>query len=472
MADEGQRLDPQDWTAFSQEMHDLLDTCLTRMQSARDLPWQPKPADMRDGVALRDIAGSTPTAKVFDRISDEIMPYATGNTHPRFFGWVHGTGTPVAVGAEMVAATMNSNCGGRDHGAAEVERAVIDWLCRTADMPQDAFGILTSGTSQATILAMSAARRRKFGADVLKNGIRAYPDIRVYVADGGHSCIAKALEVLGYGSESLTKIPVLNSGQMDMDRLKETIAQDRANGLEPLAVVGTAGSVNLGYFDPLDDLASYCKAEGIWFHVDAAFGFWALLADAPWCDLAKGIGQADSIACDLHKWMSVPYDCGACLISDRDLHRATFTARPSYLASQDAGLAGGDLWFCDYGLELSRGFKALKVWTVVQTIGTDALGAYVTDNCKQAALMGQLAAGSEVLDLARPVVSNVCCFWPKAGDPDKIAATLQLSGDAVFSTTLVDGKPCLRAAIVNHRCTQDDIRLAIAAVEREVRAAI
>jgi len=200
MTKEGHRLDPADWDAFGQDMHALLDTCLDRMQMARELPWREKPAEM--GVELDGTA--TPTADVFDQITQTIMPYATGNTHSAFFGWVHGTGLPIGVGAELIAATMNSNCGGRDHGAADVEREVIKWLTRTAGMPTDAFGILTTGTSQATILALCAARVRAFGLDVRRKGIRDLPESRVYMAKGAHSCVAKALEIMGHGSNCVS----------------------------------------------------------------------------------------------------------------------------------------------------------------------------------------------------------------------------------------------------------------------------
>lgn len=469
MSDEGHRIDPADWDQFRAQMHDLVESCVDRMQGARDLPWQTKPDEM--GVGLEDIAAPREAGAVFAQITQDIMPYATGNTHPRFFGWVHGTGVPAAVGAEMIAATMNSNCGGRDHGAAEVERSVINFCTRLAGMPEEAFGILTSGTSQATILALSCARRQFFGADVLRDGVTSIPDCAVYVAEGGHSCVSKAIEIMGHGTRSIREIPLTAGGQMDMSALAAVVDQDVVAGVVPMAVVGTAGSVNLGYFDDFNAIADFCEARGIWFHVDAAFGFWTLLADAPWGDLPAGIGRAQSIATDFHKWMSVPYDCGACLISDGAILSATFAERPEYLAQQDAGLAGGDLWFCDYGLELSRGFKALKVWTVLQSCGTDALGAYVTDNCKQAALMGQLAAASEVMELAAPVVSNLCCFTITKGEPAAVAAQLQLSGEGVFSTTVVDGKDCLRAAIVNHRTTSRDIRALMGRVSEIVRTA-
>ena len=423
------------------------------------------PEALADTLKLDDIEPASGEAAVLGLLERDVMPYATGNTHPSFFGWVHGTGLPVSVAADLVASTMNSNCGGRDHGAIEVERAVIDWLIGVSGMPDTASGILTTGTSQATIVSLACARARQFGVSVRQTGIKDLPAIRVYVSEGTHSCVLKALEVLGHGSDSLHCVAACADGQLDIDALRVAVANDRNAGLVPLAVIGTAGSVNTGLFDPLDKLGDFCESENLWFHVDAAFGFWILLADEPWRQLANGVHKAHSVACDFHKWMSIPYDCGACLIYDKQLHLSTFTSRPDYLTSQDSGLAGGDLWFCDYGLELSRGSRALKIWAAIKALGVKAFGEAITDNCKQAALMGELASASPLLELAHPVTSNVCCFSVQHGDVDAISAELQLAGKVVFSTTFIDGKNCLRAAIVNHRTTSDDIRQAMVDVE-------
>jgi len=469
MTSEGTHLDPKDWDEFSRDMHTLMDQCITRMKSARDLPWQPKPDDLADRLSLTSQAIGVGSKQVFAQLTDDIMPYATGNTHPRFFGWVHGAGLPVSVGAELVAATMNSNCGGRDHGAIEVERATLDWLLGVSGLPESASAILTTGTSQATILALTAARNNQFGHDVRKTGIQGLPSVAVYVRRGTHSCIGKALESMGYGTDAIHVVDTDDNMRMDIASLKRAVAEDKSVGRVPLAVIGTAGSVNTGSFDNLNEIADFCAVQDIWLHVDAAFGFWARLADHPWAQLVDGMERAHSISCDFHKWMSVPYDCGACMIHDRTLHFDTFTSRPNYLEQQQEGLGGGDLWFCDYGLELSRGFRALKVWTAIKSIGEDAFAASITDNCKQTALMAELVEASDVLDLSFPVSSNICCFYVAHGDVNKIAAALQLSGDAVFSTTVINGKTCLRAALVNHRTTSEDIRYAIRAVEDAVR---
>ncbi|SFI98955.1 pyridoxal phosphate-dependent decarboxylase family protein [Jannaschia pohangensis] len=460
---EGHRLDPSDWDAFAADLHRTAEACVDRLRAARDLPWQEPPADMAARVAIRDAADPG----VLDRILRDVMPYATGNTHPRFWGWVHGTGTATGVAAEMIAATMNANLGGRDQGGAYVERAVLDWLRGVAGWPEGS-GLMTSGTSQATILALSCARMRAL-PQVRQSGIGGLPPMRVYIAMGGHSCVKKALEVMGHGADAIVQVAA-PGGRMDLDALRAAIAADRAAGRHPLAVVGTAGSVNLGTYDDLAGVADVARAEGLWFHADAAFGFWTRLADAPWRDLSAGIERADSIAMDFHKWMAVPYSAGAVLIRDEALHLATFRERPEYLAAGGAGLAGGDWWATDYGLELSRGFSALKVWATVQGLGVAALGAQITDNCRQAARMGEMAEASDLLDLAAPVVSNLCVIRPRRGDAAALAAQLQISGEAVFSTTMVAGQSCLRAAIVNHRTTMADVTASIHALEAAVAA--
>jgi len=233
--------------------------------------------------------------------------------------------------------------------------------------------------------------------------------------------------------------------------------------------------VDFGQYDDLQRIAAVTREEGLWFHVDGAFGAWTRLADEPWRSLTDGIELADSIACDFHKWMYVPYDCGLVLVRNADEHRAAFATRPSYLAPADAGLAGGDPWFCDYGIDLSRGNRGLKVWAAIRAHGKARFGRAITANCRAAAHMGELVRAQPGMRLMAPVVSNLCVFTADDrldaeaqgrlnGD---IAKRLQLSGDAVFSTTLCQGITCLRAAITNHRTGLQDVELSIDAVARE-----
>ena len=470
-------LDPSDWESFRVEAHRLLDACVDQLKSARQHPWQPLlPAD-KEGLRLGEAEQGIDSAALVEELAQKVLPFHTGNTHPRFFGWVHGTGLANGLLAEMVAATMNSNCGGRDHGAVYVEREVIDWCRRCFGFPQGASGVLVGGTSQATVIALAAARIQALGPDSRRDGLQGMPRLAAYAVKGVHNATVKALELLGIGSSSLRTIPAGDDGAMDLELLIKAVEEDRAAGIQPLCIVATAGSVDLGLFDHIDAIADYCARERIWLHVDGAFGAWARLAEAPWRDLTRGIERADSIAFDFHKWMYVQYDCGVVLIRDEVIHRQAFAARPAYLARQDAGIGGGDPWYCDYGVDLSRGFRALKVWSALRGYGREALGQAITRNCRLAARMGERANLSG-FRLAAPVRLNVCCFsaapedWGGAAQDalnEKITHRLQLSGDVVFSTTKIDGRTVIRAAIVNHRTCEADVDYAIAAVV-QVRA--
>lgn len=458
-------LDPQDWDGYRRAAHALLDACIDRLQTPRDHPWRPLPEAVRagyalDGAPLGDAAALTPI------LAETVLPWGTGNTHPRFWGWVHGTGLASGVMTEMVAATMNANLGGRAHGANEIERAVIDWARRAMGFPAGASGVLVAGTSQATVIALACARVCALGPGVRATGQGA-ARLTAYAFAGVHNAAKKAMELLGLGHDALRLVP-----PGDLQALRDAIARDRAAGALPFALIGTAGSVDTGSFDDLNVLADLAADEGLWFHVDGAFGAWTRLADAPWRSLSDGIGRADSLACDFHKWMFVPYDCGLALIRDEAEHRATFAARPAYLAAQEAGLGGGEPWFCDYGIDLSRGNRALKVWAAVKVHGAAGLGAAITECCRMAGRMGDGVRHAPPMALMAPVVSNLVVFTADATLPKPaqsalntaIALRLQMDGIAVFSTTVIDGVTCLRAAIVNHRTTAEDVDAALEAV--------
>lgn len=456
----GPGLDPADWDDARRTAHALLDACLDHMRDAADRPWR-RP----DDAAVTALRADLPRvgighAALAEALVRDVMPFATGNTHPRFFGWVHGTGQFEAFLADMVASAMNSNCGGRDHGATHVERAVIDWSARIFGFPETAGGVLTAGTSAATALCLAAARQAVLGPDVRRTGNAGAPLVG-YASAGTHSAVRKAFELLGLGAAALRDVPLDANGQGDVAVLSRMIAGDRAAGRKPFLVVGTAGSVDTGRFDDLAALAPLAERERLWFHVDGAFGAWVRIAGEPWAALVKGIERADSLAFDFHKWPYVQYDCGAALVRDGAGLHATFATRPAYLALQEAGLGGGDPWFCDFGIDLSRGFRALKVWSVLRAHGLDRLGQAIAANCRQAARMGDLVQASGLFALAAPVKANVCCFRGIDPASDRLlaglAADMQLAGEAVLSTTTVDGRPALRAAIVNHRTRDEDI---------------
>ncbi len=468
-------LDPEDWSETRRLGHELLDELFDWLETVRERPaWQPVPADARTRLDVPLPYESTGIAEILADLKQDILPYPTGNVHPRFFGWVHGTGTVEGALAELAAGFMNCNVGGRDHAAVYVERQVIAWLTELFGFPQDATGLLVSGTSMATVLGLAVARERVAPGKVRSEGVAASPrPLVAYASAEAHVSVRKALELLGLGGNALRRVPVDESFRMDPRVLTDMVAADRSAGYEPFCVVGTAGTVTTGAIDDLAAVADVCSAEGLWLHVDAAFGGALMLCEDLRPGLA-GIERADSLAFDLHKWMHVPYDAGCVLVRDAEAHRATFSADRDYLSRFERGTGAGDPWYTDFGPELSRGFRALKVWVTLRAHGLDRLGEMVEKNCEQAAYLAARVAERDGWLVAAPVGLNIVCFRvePPADsdlDPDELSREIvmrvQESGVAVPSTVEVGGHVCIRVAITNHRTQRADLDLFLDAVE-------
>jgi glutamate/tyrosine decarboxylase-like PLP-dependent enzyme len=390
-----------------------------------------------------------------------ILPYAAGNVHPGFMGWVHGGGTPVGILAEMLAAGLNANLAGRDHIPIEVERQIVRWMCRIFGFPDSATGLFVTGTSMANLIGVLVARDTELGFEVRCAGVAGSPKrLAAYTSVAAHTCIAKAMDIAGIGSDALRLIPVDRRHRIHPDALQSAIEADRRAGLTPFLVVGTAGTVDTGAIDDLDSLAGICHRERLWFHVDGAYGALAILA----ADLAprlKGVERADSLAFDFHKWGQVPYDAGFILVRDGVLHRKTFATSAPYLRKELRGLAGGAPWPCDFGPDLSRGFRALKTWFTLKVYGAAALGAMISRTCELARYLESRIAETPELELLAPVELNVVCFRYRAVDAQRInpriVIKLQEAGLVAPSTTVIDGHIAIRAAIVNHRTGQREI---------------
>ena len=465
-------LDPADWQAFRHSAHKFLDVLITRLKHAGDGPvWTPMPDAVKRQLAAPPPAAPRGVEEVCADLCQSILPYGTGNTHPRFWGWVHGTGTAGGVLAEMAAATMNVNCGGRNHGAIHLERCVISWMAQWFGFPAGAGGLLVSGSSMANLLGLAAARHRAV-PDVRTGGLNNAP-LAGYTSTESHSCVIKAFELLGLGRDALRRIPTTAEFRIDLAALRRAISADRAAGRQPFCVVGTAGTVNTGACDDLAGLADLCSDEGLWLHVDGAFGALTILCPELAARLS-GIGRADSLAFDFHKWLHVPYDAGCLLVREENSLIATFADRAPYLAS-DTGLACGAVWPCDLGLELSRGFRALKVWFTIQEHGTLALGAAIARNCAQAQKLAARIASRPSLRLMAPVpLQIVCCRYQPSGMDDTLAdtlnrrlvATLQEQGIAAPSVSLIDGRVCIRICISNHRTDDADLDILLQAIDR------
>ena len=472
--DDPARLDPADWDEFRAQAHRMLDDMVDFLAGVRSRPvWQPVPDDVKRRLLEPVPTGPTPLARVYDDFRELILPYATGNIHPGFLGWVHGSGTPTGMLAEMLAAAMNANVGGRDHGAVYVERQVIEW-CRTLfGFPEGASGVLVTGTSMANLIGLLVARTAKLGVGSREDGIGAAGRRLVaYCSTAAHGCIAKAMEMAGLGTGALRRIAVDDHHRIDVAALAAAIASDRANGLTPFLVVGTAGTVDIAAIDDLGALADLCGREHVWFHVDGAFGAMARLS-AELAPRLAGIERAHSLAFDFHKWLHVPYDAACILVRDGAAHARAFASSAPYLAREPRGLAAGAPWFCDYGPDLSRGFRALKVWFTLKEFGTERLGAAVLRNCRLARYLADRVGATAELELLAPVQLNIVCFrYTHPGLSDDaldglnadIVADVQEGGIAAPSTTRLDGKLAIRVNITNHRTDEATLEALLAAV--------
>lgn len=460
-------LDPQDWSEFRALAHRMLDETIDGIANVRSRPvWQPIPDEVRAAFRSDVPREAGDLAEVYREFSEQIAPYATGNVHPGFMGWVHGGGTAVGMLAEMLAAGLNANLGGRDHMPIEVERQIVDWMRRLFLFPDSASGIFVTGTSMANLMAVLVARTAALGALVRQHGIgNDGALLTAYTSQAAHGCVSRAMDVAGLGTDALRKIDVDADHRIDVAALRAQIAVDREVGFKPFLVVASAGTVDIGAIDDLRAIAELCREEGIWFHVDGAFGALAILSPelAP---LLGGIELADSIALDFHKWGQVPYDAGFLMVRDGEQHRQAFAQPAAYLRREARGLAAGAVWPCDLGPDLSRGFRALKTWFTLKTFGTDRLGAAIARSCALAKYLEARVLAEPRLELLAPVNLNIVCFRYRADDAvnREIVADVQESGIAAPSSTTLDGRFAIRAAIVNHRTEESDIDALVAAV--------
>ena len=470
-------LDPRNWDELRAQGHRMLDDMIDYIADIRERPvWQPIPDAIRGQFRKELPRKPSDLADVYRDFTDFVLPYATGNVHPGFMGWVHGGGSAVGMLAEMLAAGLNANLGGRDHMPIEVERQIVAWTRQMFGFPATASGIFVTGTSMANLMAVLVARTAALGKLSRQRGIgEAGALLTAYTSKAAHGCITRAMDVAGLGSDALRCIAVDACHRIDVAALRETIARDRSAGLTPFLVVASAGTVDIGAIDDLKAVAGLCRKEDLWFHVDGAFGALAILSETLAPHLA-GIEHADSIALDFHKWGQVPYDAGFLMVRDGERHRDAFAAPAAYLRRETRGLAAGAQWPCDLGPDLSRGFRALKTWFTLKTYGADRLGAIIARCCALAKYLEGRILAEPRLELLAPVNLNIVCFRFSADDADKVngevVVTLHEAGIAAPSTTVLNGRLAIRAAIVNHRTDIADVdRLVAAVLEFGVRRA-
>jgi len=473
---EFETLDPKNWEEMRTLAHRMVDDAMTYLEKVSERPvWQPVPEDILENFDQPLPSQPASPAAVYEEFLQNIFPYPMGNIHPRFWAFYMGSGTIFGALAEFLAAVMNSNLGGGHHAAPLVEEQVINWMKEMLGLPREASGLLVSGASMANFVGLAVARNSKAGFDVRGSGLQeTVQRMTVYASVEVHSSNQKAVELLGLGNKNLRKISVNDDYTINLTALKSAIAEDQSAGLKPICVIGNAGTINTGAIDDLQGLAEICKQENLWFHVDGAIGAVAVTAK-PVKEKLAGIKRADSIALDLHKWMHMPFEAGCVLVRNEEAHRQTFSLTPEYLEHETRGLPGARLWFSDYGLELSRQFRALKVWMSIKEHGVERFGRMIERNIEQARYFAILVDKNPDMELVAPVGLDIVCFRFNPGGMDdealnrlnkEILMQLHEQAIAVPSYTTLNGKYCLRIAIANHRSRREDFDLLAAAVVR------
>lgn len=453
-------------------MHRMVDDAIDYLRDVRQRPvWQPVPGEIEQSFLEPVPEGPSQPEEVYRQFKEGILPYPMGNIHPRFWAWYMGNGTLSGAIGDFWASVMNPNLGGANHAANKLEAQVIQWMKQIMAFPEDSGGILVSGGSMANYVGLVVARNVKAGYDIRKEGIRAGGARMIFYASSEvHSSNQKAIELLGHGTESLRKVPVQPDYRIDVRALREMIHADRRQGLLPVCVIGTSGTINTGAIDDLVALSDLCADEDLWFHVDGAIGGIAMLSDLARPSLT-GIERADSLAIDLHKWMHIPFEAGVTLVRDRQAHKDAFSLIPEYLAQISRGLASSKVtWFSEYGLQLTRRFRALKIWMSLKEHGTRKFGRMIDRNIEQAEYVGKRVRNEEKLELVAPIGLDIVCFrYNPGGLPDdvlnevnrEIKLRLEESGLAAPGYTTLGSRYCIRFAIANHRSTFEDFDLVL-----------
>ena len=459
-------LDPTNWDEIRSLGHLMIDDMVEYLKTVSDRPvWQPIPQQVKESYTQPIPLAPSGPVDIYKEFKETILPYATGNIHPSFFSWAMGTGTPLGAYADLLASMMNVNAVMGEQSAMFIDEQVINWCKQMMNYPDTASGLLVSGGSMANLTALTIARNAT-SEQIRSQGNGTVGGLLVaYCSTETHASISKAIELLGVGSNQLRMIPVDKDYRINLELLKEQITIDKENGNIPFCIIGNAGTVNTGAIDPLQQLNELAEKENIWFHVDGAFG--ALAKLVPEYDtVLKYIEYADSIAFDLHKWMYMPYEVGCVLVKDAGLHKAAFVGSANYLLSHERGLASGPDARSNYGMELSRGFKALKVWMSIKEHGLNKYAQLIAQNITQAHYLGELVKSTPNLELAAEVTMNIACFRYNPGSltdaqlniiNKEILMLLHESGVSAPSFTILQGRYVIRACITNHRTTKSHL---------------
>jgi aromatic-L-amino-acid/L-tryptophan decarboxylase len=462
--DGGLEVPPEEMRRLGYRVVDLL---VERWTHLRDAPaWSGGTRSELEPLLAEDAPelGREPDL-VLQRAVQDVLTRAGRIDHPRFFAFIPSSPTWPSVLGDLLATGFNVFQGTwlESAGPSQLELVVLDWFRTWLGLPETGGGLLTSGGSAANLVALVTARERA--------GNR--PDSIVYLSDQGHSSLERAVRIMGVPPEHVRKVPTDGAFRMQVDALRESVRDDRAAGRHPLLVCANAGATNTGAIDPLERIGALAREEDLWFHVDGAYGGFAVLAPGA-VQSFSGIESADSITLDPHKWLFQPYEAGCLVVRDTRVLEKAFRILPEYL--QDIDLGRAQVNFADRGVQLTRRFRALNVWMSIQMLGLRAFREAIQQSIDLAARAAEYVSASPVLEMMAPASLGIVCFRfippgqvPSAGDVESLNRSIQeeivASGRAMMSSTRLRGTFSLRLAIMNYRSTWDDVGETLKAVE-------
>jgi aromatic-L-amino-acid/L-tryptophan decarboxylase len=443
---------------------ELLDSLPTRPVTTGESP--PAIRDALDSSRLLPDVGTDP-AQLMDRATDLLFDHSLFNSHPRFWGYVTAPAAPIGILGDFLASAVNQNTGAwlLSPMASEIEAQTIRWIAELLGFPATSGGLLVSGGNMANIVCFLAARQAKAGWDVRAAGLHEHQQLRIYCSKETHTWVQKAADMVGIGADSIRWIRTRNDLSMDTVQLQDQIRADKEAGDHPFIVIGTGGSVSTGAIDDLPGIASICREEDLWFHVDGAYGgFAAMLPNAS--PKLRGLSEADSIAVDPHKWLYAPLEAGCALVRDPEKLREAFAYHPPYYHFGVEAIN-----YLDFGPQNSRGFRALKVWLALQHVGRKGYEKMLADDVRLAKELYDLVARQSELEAFTNSLSIITFrYVPRDLESDsgkseeylnqlntELLTRLQNSGEAYISNAVIDGKFALRACIVNFRTSLEDI---------------
>jgi len=433
-----------------------------------------RPGAVRETIPAAPPAAGEALARILDDVPGTVLPGVTHWNHPGFFAYFPSSAAAPGILGEMLAAALNVNgmLWKTSPAATEMEMAVLDWLRQMLGLPEGLFGVIQDTASASTLVALAAAREMVPGLDVKRSGLVGQARLRMYASEEAHSSVEKAGIVLGIGQDGCRKVPADAAFRLDVEALGRAIAEDRAAGFTPFAVTATVGTTSTTSIDPVPEIAALCAREGLWLHVDAAYGGSAAL-DPGLRHVLAGAERADSLVVNPHKWMFVPLDLSVLFTRRPQVVRAAFSLLPDYLRTAEEGAVPN---LMDYGVSLGRRFRALKLWMVLRAFGHEGMAARIREHVRLARLFGDWVEKDARFERMAPAPFSVVCFrgrferLPAAGQDDanqRLMDAVNATGEAYMSHTRVRGRLTLRLAVANLRTRERHVRRAWELIQGE-----